>query len=273
MALKLLYITNQGNIAQIAQASGVDRIFIDLETKGKAERQGHVDSVKSNHSIEDIKELRKVVSCSEILVRINPIDDESDEEIEAVIDSGADIIMLPMFKTVVDVERFIGIVDGRAKTMLLLETREAVDNMKEILSLSGIDEIHIGLNDLHLAYKKKFMFELYIDGTVEKIVRELKKHKYPYGIGGIARIGFGMVPAEYIITELYKLGATGAILSRSFCNVNEMDNINDIKAVFDSGVRQIRDWEAEVRRFSNVDFEESSETLAKKINLVIESLG
>ena len=29
MALKLMYITNQPQIAQIAESSGVDRIFVD----------------------------------------------------------------------------------------------------------------------------------------------------------------------------------------------------------------------------------------------------
>lgn len=32
---------------------------IDLETLGKQERQGHIDSVKSKHSINDIKKYRQ----------------------------------------------------------------------------------------------------------------------------------------------------------------------------------------------------------------------
>ena len=31
MALKLMYITNKPEIAQIAESSGVDRIFVDME--------------------------------------------------------------------------------------------------------------------------------------------------------------------------------------------------------------------------------------------------
>ena len=50
MAIKLMYITNEPRIAQIAENSGVDRIFVDLEVRGKAARQGHIDSVKSHHS-------------------------------------------------------------------------------------------------------------------------------------------------------------------------------------------------------------------------------
>ena len=37
--LKLMYITNNPQIALIAQKYGVDRIWVDLETLGKEERQ------------------------------------------------------------------------------------------------------------------------------------------------------------------------------------------------------------------------------------------
>lgn len=52
-----MYITNNPTIAIIAQKYGVDRIWIDLETLGKGERQKNINSVKSNHSIADIKKL------------------------------------------------------------------------------------------------------------------------------------------------------------------------------------------------------------------------
>ena len=35
MALRLMYITNEPEIAQIAEAAGVERIFIDMEYIGK----------------------------------------------------------------------------------------------------------------------------------------------------------------------------------------------------------------------------------------------
>ena len=44
MALKLMYITNRPEVAQIAESAGVDRIFVDLEYIGKAQRQGGMDT-------------------------------------------------------------------------------------------------------------------------------------------------------------------------------------------------------------------------------------
>lgn len=58
MSLKLMYITNQPEIAQIAESAGVDRIFVDLEYIGKSDRQGGMDTVQCRHTIDDVKKSR-----------------------------------------------------------------------------------------------------------------------------------------------------------------------------------------------------------------------
>ena len=191
MALKLMYITNDPEIARIAENAGVDRIFVDMEYIGKSERQGGMDTVQSHHTIEDIRRIRKTVRKAELIVRVNPIHEaseeygSSEEEIQAAVKAGADIVMLPYFKTLEEVKRFLKIINGQTRTMLLLETPEAVEIIDDILKLPGIDEIHIGLNDLSLGYRKKFMFELLADGTVEELCLKFKKKRISYGFGGI----------------------------------------------------------------------------------------
>lgn len=158
MSLKLMYITNRPDVALIAEEAGVDRIFIDMEYIGKAKRQGGMDSVQNHHTVEDVKNMRSVLTKADLLVRVNPIHDATDEycsseeEINAVIEAGADIVMLPFFKSLNEVERFIKIVDERAKTLLLMETPEAAELVDEIISVPGIDEIHLGINDMSLGY-------------------------------------------------------------------------------------------------------------------------
>ena len=251
MSLKLMYITNRPEVALIAEENGVDRIFVDMEYIGKAERQGNLDTVQNHHTIQDIAVLRQVLTRSELLVRVNPIHEKTDaycsseEEIEAAIRAGADILMLPFFKTVAEVKRFLRIVDGRARTMLLLETPEAVEALDEILAIPGIDEIHIGINDLSIGYGKRFMFELLTDGTVERLCRKMQLAGMFYGFGGIASLGRGLVPAEMIIREHYRLGSRMAILSRSFCNVDQFSDLNAIEEIFFRGVREIRTLEKE----------------------------
>ena len=254
MALKLMYITNRPEIAQIAEKAGVDRIFVDLEYIGKAERQGGMDTVQSRHTLDDVKRISDAITTAELLVRINPIHDASDEyvsseeEIDIAIKNGADIVMLPYFKTTSEVKRFISAVNKRAKIMLLFETPESVQIADEVLLIDGIDSVHIGLNDLSLGYGKKFMFELLTDGTVEELCAKFREKNIPYGFGGIASLGKGIVPAEKIIKEHYRLGSTCAILSRSFCNCNKIDDIGIIRSTFLSGIRDIREFETECEK-------------------------
>ena len=192
------------------------------------------------------------------------------EEINSAIDAGADILMLPMFRTLEEIKIFIDIINGRVKTMLLVETVEAMNLIEEIIKIKGVDEIHIGLNDLHLALNKKFMFELLVDGTVEKLCNVISKAKISYGFGGIARLGYGDLPAEYVIAEHYRLGSSMAILSRSFCNVNKLENENEIESIFKRGVSEIRNWEEKVDKFSESDFKKNKEIVCQKINRIIE---
>ena len=51
--LKLMYITNSPDIARVAQSAGVDRIFVDMEYIGKADRQGGMNTVQNRHTAED----------------------------------------------------------------------------------------------------------------------------------------------------------------------------------------------------------------------------
>ena len=128
--------------------------------------------------------------------------------------------------------------------MLLLETPEAVDLADDILALDGIDEIHIGINDLSIGYGKKFMFEVLADGTVDALCAKMKG-RVPYGFGGIASIGSGLLKSEYVIKEHYRLGSSMAILSRSFCDVTKIKNKTQIKEIFENGIREIRAYEKE----------------------------
>lgn len=264
--IKLMYITNDKEVAKIAENAGVDRIWIDLEVNGKEERQKGMDTVKSKHTIEDVGKIKNVLNKAKLIVRVNSIFEKSKEEIDSVIKQGADIIMLPYFKTTREVKTFVELIDNRCKAMLLVETPEAVKHIDEILNIKGIDEVHIGLNDLHLGYKKKFMFELLVDGTVEYLCNKFKEYGIKsYGFGGISRIGTGDLPAEDILTEHYRLGSTTAILSRSFCNTDKITDIEEITKLFNTEVSEIRNFEKELQNYNEKNFLENKEKITKII--------
>ncbi len=272
MPLKLMYITNRPDVALIAQKNGVDRIWVDLETRGKEERQKNYDSVKSHHSVADIKVIKPHLTTSEMLVRVNPWFDGSPAEIDSVIDAGADIIMLPYWKTLKEVSNFIKAVDGRCKTTLLLETKDALECVDEVLVQGGFNEIHIGLNDLHLSYGMTFMFELLSDGTVEKLSNKFKAAKIPYGFGGIAKLGSGMLPAEKVIMEHYRLGSTRAILSRSFCDCAKITDIAEIEQTFSENLKMLRRFEASIANKTPEDFAQNKDEVATAVADVVTAI-
>lgn len=270
MALTLMYITNDIEIALIAEKNGVERIWIDLETLGKEERQKGMNTVKSCHTVADVRRMAPLLTKSQLLVRVNPYNDESVREIDEVIIAGADLVMLPMWKTCEEVKAFISAVNGRAKTVLLLETKEAVECLESVLSVPGIDEIHIGLNDLCLSYGLTFMFELLSNGTVERLCRQISKTSIPYGFGGIACLGSGELPAERIIMEHYRLGSTRAILSRSFCNTDLVKNKQEIARIFDDNIKALRKYENDVALCSKEQFDDNKYQVAEAVRKLVQ---
>jgi hypothetical protein len=247
--METILITNDAKIARCAEESGVDRIMVDLEILGKKDRQGHLNTVISEHTLEDIIEIKKVLNKTKLLVRINPINRNSKQEIEKVINNGAEIIMLPMFKTKKEVETFVSLVRNRAKKTLLLETPEALVRIDDILEVEGIDEIHIGLNDLHLGMNLKFMFELLSGGIVEYLSKKIRSKGIVFGFGGIARLGQGLLDSSLILSEHFRLGSEVVILSRDFKggaeNYEELIQKVDLKSEIDKILLFLQSLESE----------------------------
>ena len=261
--INLMYITNKPEVAKIAESVGIDWIFIDMEFIGKDSRQGGLDTVQNHHTVEDVKNIRKAITKAKLLVRVNPIHEalpnypSSKDEIDATIAAGADILMLPFFKTVEEVETFIRLVDGRAKTLLLMETVEAANLIDEILEVPGIDMIHLGLNDMHLELGMKFMFELLANGTVEKLGGKIMAKGIPFGFGGIATLDGGSLPGSMVLKEHVRLGSSMVIVSRSFCNTDVITDMDEVRKIFQKGIKEIRDSETELKNKPSEYFEKN----------------
>lgn len=274
MYMKLMYITNNPVVARIAENAGVDWIFIDMEVIGKAFRQSGLNTVQNHHTVDDIKRIRKAIKKSKLLVRVNPIHDAVDnypsskDEIDASIEAGADILMLPYFKTVEEVKTFIRLVNGRAKTLLLLETVEAANLIDEILEVPGIDMIHLGLNDMHLELGMKFMFELLADGTVERLGDKIKAKGIPFGFGGIATLDGGALQGSMVLKEHVRLGSSMVIVSRSFCNTEIITDLNEVKRIFDTGISDLRALEKEVLQADAAYLEENRKAVVAAVNKI-----
>lgn len=264
-----MLITNDTATARAAEAAGVDWIFVDLEQHGKDERQGHLDTVISRHTIQDVKNIRNAVSDSKLLVRINPPHDGTLEEVDAAISAGADILMLPFFQDRNQVAEFVGAVNNRAKTCLLLETPSAVSNLDQILEIPNIDYLHVGLNDLHLGLGQSFMFEPLASGLVDSICAKARHKGIDYGFGGISRLSTGALAAEQILAEHYRLGSSMVLLSRGF---NAGVDVDSIGQHLRTEVLRLRQLE---KNFSSMDinfFEKNREAVERSVHEIAISL-
>lgn len=271
--LKLMYITNDPAVARIAVDAGVDRIFIDMEVLGKAERQGGMDTVQSHHVPADIAAVRSAIGDrAEIMARVNPLNPDSQAEINAAVANGADAIMLPMWRTAENLRQLVQMVGGRAKVMPLLETDAAAEHLADAVRVPGVDQMHIGLNDLHLCYHRKFLFQLLTDGTVDRLCTQLRAAGLPFGFGGVGRPGSGALPAEYIIGEHYRLGSQYVILSRSFCNTSKVTDLDDIRRIFTEGVADVRRVERECAAWTQEQFDENHRRVCACVETIVRGM-
>lgn len=216
--MKLSLITNRLDLAIRAENLGIDRIFIDLEKRGKSERQSGRNLFLADHSLLDVKSIRPSLHRSKLLVRVDPLHEGSKSQIEQVIDAGADLVMLPYFNQFEEADEFISMVGGRALPVLLVETRASANILEKLTLLPGLSEIHIGLNDLSISYRKNSIFELIYDGTIDELCSILRRSCIPFGFGGIgslSRIDLPVPPELFLAEQIYQ-GATRGWLGRTF---------------------------------------------------------
>lgn len=270
--LKLMILEADPESAKAAQESGVDRIFYDLEYIGKEARQRGRNTVKSLNSIDGIPAVRKVLTTSELLVRTNPIHAYSQEEIDKAVKYGADIMMLPMAMDSHDAEQFVGMVDGRARVCIMIETAAALARIDKILSVKGVDEIFIGLNDLHISMGLTFMFELLSGGLVEYIAAKCHEAGTPFGFGGIARIGEGDLPSDSILGEHVRLGSTSVILSRTFKGIVGVDK-NTRPINLSEEVSKVRHRIEEISLWSAEQFRENHNKVSEAVDSVVSKMS
>jgi hypothetical protein len=215
----LTALTRDPLLARRADEAGVDRIGVDVERHGKMARQGHVPDARiSDHELGDLDRLAPELRRAALFARVNPPHRESRAEIEAALAHGARVLMLPFFHTAAEVEAFVRAVDGRATAVLLVETAAALVGLRDILSVAGIDEVMLGLNDLRVSLGLGGPFELIASDRVTAVAEQVRGRGLPFGFGGLARAGDTAlpVPADLVIAQHARLGSSSAWLSRSF---------------------------------------------------------
>jgi len=240
-----MLMTANPAIAVEAVRAGVDRVFVDLEITGKAERQVGRPTIISGHTLADVRAVREAVPDADLLVRIDPPGPHLARQVDDVIAAGADVVMLPFFTDADQVAEFVAAVGGRATTTLLLETAAALVRLDPILAVDGVDEVHVGLNDLHRSLGLSFMYETLASGLLDHIAARVHACRKPlgFGFGGGALLDakHPVAPAD-VLKEHARLGSTMIILSRTFTG-----DVQDVAAL-----RQRMDLAREISRIREV---------------------
>lgn len=207
----VLFATDPVFIKQ-AVAAGVDTIIVDWEYIGKEKRQGFYDTQINHDTVDD---LRRVRNCTDakVLCRINSFGATTATEIEQAIAAGVDELLLPMVRTVAEVQTVLEWVKGRCGTGIMMETISAVKLAHELGRLS-LSRAYVGLNDLEIERKTPNIFTALADGTVDEIRQAFT---IPFGFGGVTLPECGYpIPCRLLISELARLTCDFSFLRRSF---------------------------------------------------------
>ena len=218
-SFQLTLMTDDAELAGAADEAGVDRVGLDLERLGKHERQGAYPHLRiSDHRVEQLQSVRARLNQAQAFARLNPLNPDSAGEIERALGAGADVLMLPYFHTVAEVETFVRLVQGRAFVSLLLETAAAADDVAGMARVRGVGEIVVGLNDLSLALGFSNQFTLLTSPVLERVAGEVRAAGLPFGFGGLADPANDALPVSpsLVYAQYPRLGATRAFVARRF---------------------------------------------------------
>ena len=211
--LELWLFTTDLDLSLEAEKAGVKAIIIDWEGNSKVERQVNTGFECNSDTLEDLERISANTRLKSVC-RVNAISPFLKLEIDQAIAAGADIIFLPMAKDDSDVREFMGYVHERAQTGVLIETKEAVENAKNIAILEP-DFIYVGLNDLSISRGYSNIFKAVSDGTVEKL-RNIFNDQL-FGFGGVTIVDGGYpVQASLLLKEMSRLECDYGFLRRSF---------------------------------------------------------
>ncbi len=192
--------------------SGVGAIIIDLESRGKKQRQAGFDTEINAHTAQDLRSLRAKTK-GPIFCRVSG-PDVSERELNEVVKSGADEIIIPMVRHVTEVERILRLVNDRCRVTVMIETQEAADQANA-LSVLPIERIYVGLNDLHIDRGTDTIFTPLVDGYLDRIRDECRE--VAFGFGGLTLPELGApLAARHLYAEMARLDCSFTFLRRSF---------------------------------------------------------
>ncbi len=194
-------------------AAGAAGVVVDWERRGKLRRQAGHDTQINADTADDLARVR-AATPGRVLCRLNAVGPWTAGEVEEAVTRGADEVLLPMVRTVDEVDRALDLARGRIGVGILVETVEAVVRAPQLLA-RPLSRAYVGLNDLRIARRSTQLFAPLVDGTVDAVRRAAGA--LPFGVAGLTVVDGGApVPCRLLAHELVRLDASFTFLRRSF---------------------------------------------------------
>src|SRR2546426_997645 len=123
--------------------AGVNTILIDWERHGKKDRQQGYDTLISENTLEDLKQVRQATKAP-LICRLNSLSTDSAQEVEAAIAWGADELLFPMVRSIQEVDQLLYLVNNRVNVGIMLETVD-ICHVARDLGTYPLSRVFVGL--------------------------------------------------------------------------------------------------------------------------------
>jgi hypothetical protein len=239
----LLVAPTEAQVRGCAEDPAPDALLIDFERRGKRARQAGFDTEINRQSDADLR-VALAQRRVPVYARIDPWSTRSAAAIEALLDVGVTGLMLPMARTIAQVERFLRAVDRRARTIVQLETSALCTAASELRALDW-DVLYLGLNDLTIERAAPSIFSPLIDGTLDHLEAALAPRTF--GFGGVTLPNAGSpLLSLWLMAEMLARRCSLTVLRRSFRRDTGADSLARGIAQVHSGFEFLTQQPAEI---------------------------
>ena len=193
--------------------TGISDFLVDWEWRGKERRQNEFDTEINSQTVEELAALVSIPGAT-AWCRINSFGPWTSEEVEIAITEGVSVLLLPMVRSVWEVEEFLRLVGGRCRAGILIETKEALHGAAEIAKCP-LDVVFVGLNDLMISFGTPSIFTALASGILDTARKRLSVPLF--GLGGVTVLDRGKpLPCAVFLQEMARLHCNMTFMRRSY---------------------------------------------------------
>jgi len=237
--VNLQLFTHDPAYAAAATRAGVAGIIVDWEFRAKDRRQAGFDT-EINEGVPETLAAIRAATDAPVICRINNCPESRRHELLLACQLGANEVLLPMVRTLAEVQHCLAVLPPGRKLGILVETGESLALAAELSALP-LSRVYVGLNDLLIQRGSGHLFSPLIDGTLDRFRAAYTGH---FSVAGFTLPEKGHpIPCRLLMAELARIGCDYGVARRSFRRDIPLDQLPSGVAAIQSEWRalQLRD--------------------------------